>query len=233
MAKLIRIARTLARSAVNGPGERHVIWVQGCPLRCPGCWNADTWPASGGHLVTTEQLWEGLQDATRETPEIEGVTLSGGEPFAQAEALLPLVKHIRAAGLSVMAFSGFEWAELTRVPVRRALLARCDVVVSGRYMATKRSLHLPWRGSSNQRIHFLSGRYGRNDIPLENGCEWHLDGGGAVLTGFPGDDVLSFLGYADEPPCKVETSSLALPLSQTASRPVGRLPLLKHHSVDC
>lgn len=173
---LLNIARTLPRSAVNGPGERFVIWVQGCSLHCPHCWNADTWSR-----VSPLQLAEEILA----TADVEGITLTGGEPFEQAEDLCALAESVRRAGRSVMAYTGYALDEL-RSGAQRSLLARCDVVVAGPYIHARRSLDLAWRGSSNQTVHFLTARYNPADMPSEARCEAYVGEGGAVtFTGFP------------------------------------------------
>lgn len=153
----LSVARTLDRCTVLGPGRRAVLWVQGCPLRCKGCVAAETLPFApeAGRPVTE------LVDWLTELTDIEGVTLSGGEPFAQAAALVDLLDGVRAVRpeLSAMAYSGFRLPVLRRgTGAQRELLARLDLLVDGPYVA---ALHadLRWRGSSNQRIHPLSPRY--------------------------------------------------------------------------
>src|SRR5712691_11077886 len=74
----IAVSRTLDRCAVLGPGIRAVIWVQGCPLRCAGCLAAETLPFEGGTAMPVDQLASWLTSLSG----IEGVTFSGGEPFA-------------------------------------------------------------------------------------------------------------------------------------------------------
>lgn len=177
----VNLARTLAHSAVNGPGERFVVWVQGCPLACPGCWNLDTWPFERRELRSVEELAASILA----TEGIEGVTLTGGEPFAQAKALAELAKLIRATGLSVLVFTGYDLDELTR-PEQRALLDVSDVVVAGRYIAEQRVSGCALRGSANQRIHFLSDRYSLADMEEVPEVEFILGKDGRLaVTGFP------------------------------------------------
>jgi anaerobic ribonucleoside-triphosphate reductase activating protein len=177
----LNLARTLQRSAANGPGERFVLWVQGCPLACPGCWNPDTWAFERRELKTVDEL----ADTIMATEGIEGVTFTGGEPFAQARALAALAGRVRAAELSVFVFTGYELDELT-LPAHRALLALTDVVVTGRYVEAERKEGLVWRGSANQRVHFLSNRYGPSDMVEAPEMEFHIDKDGALaVTGFP------------------------------------------------
>jgi len=177
----LNLAHTIARSAVNGPGERYVLWVQGCPLACEGCWNPDTWPFARRDLREVNDVAEEVLA----TEGIEGVTFSGGEPFAQARALAALGERVRAAGLSVFVFTGYEPDELTR-PEHRALLAVTDVLVTGRYRASERCDDLPWRGSRNQRVWFLSTRYGPDDLAKAPEAEVYIDENGTIrVTGFP------------------------------------------------
>jgi anaerobic ribonucleoside-triphosphate reductase activating protein len=178
---LLNVAHTIPRSAANGPGERFVIWVQGCSIRCPGCWNPDTW----SHRRRTIVRPHDLAQTVIASHGIEGLTLTGGEPFEQAEPLLPLVTKVRAAGLSIMAFTGYEPEELDS-EAQRALLAMCDILVAGRYRHDQRSLHLAWRGSANQTIHFLTDRYSAATMPDTSQCEIHIAADGSLtMTGFP------------------------------------------------
>jgi anaerobic ribonucleoside-triphosphate reductase activating protein len=181
MGGVLNIARVLPRSAVNGPGERFVIWVQGCSLRCRGCWNPDTWSPRPRNLVRVAELAESVLAAAG----IEGMTLTGGEPFEQAAPLAPLAASLRATGLSIMVFTGYDLEELTS-PAQRALLAQCDVIVAGRYRQEERSIGAAWRGSSNQTVHFLTDRYDRSCLDDGVSCEVHIAANGSVtVTGFP------------------------------------------------
>lgn len=186
----LNVARILPRSAANGPGDRFVVWVQGCPLACTGCWNPDTWAFERSDLRDVDELAADI----RATVGIEGVTFTGGEPFMQARALAELARVVRDAGLSVFLFTGYELAELTR-PEHGTLLALSDVVVSGRYVEAQRSLDLPWRGSANQQIHFLTQRYGPADMLRAPEVEFHLGADGALtVTGFPSAELLGEQG---------------------------------------
>ncbi len=182
----LNLARTLPRSAANGPGERFVVWVQGCPLACSGCWNPDTWSFARRQMRSVDALAEEILA----TPGIDGVTFSGGEPFAQARALAVVAGRVRADGLSVFVFTGYSRDEL--VEDRHAeLLAVTDVLVTGRYEDELRTSGLPWRGSANQRVHFLTDHHGPEDLRGAVEVELVLGPSGLAVTGFPLDD--SFL----------------------------------------
>jgi anaerobic ribonucleoside-triphosphate reductase activating protein len=121
---------------------------------------------------------------------VEGVTFSGGEPFAQASGLVQLAEVVRERGLSLMAFTGYELEELT-VPDQQRLLGLLDIVVTGRFVASLKRTDLRWRGSSNQRVHFLSDRYAAEAEGDGAAVEVTLDGrGGVRVTGFPTSELL-------------------------------------------
>ncbi len=156
LQKEINIAAELGRSVVNGPGVRYVLWVQGCPFRCSGCYNQDFLPFIEKDLVTVEYLAERILS----TRGIEGVTYSGGEPMAQPEGLYYLSRILKSEGLTAVCYSGFTLEELRRRknPFVAKLLGALDILIDGRYDQSRKA-NLLWRGSSNQKVHFLSDVY--------------------------------------------------------------------------
>ena len=144
----LRVAGVIEESIVDGPGIRFVLFLQGCRLHCPGCQNPQTWDFDGGTLVPSDEVLARI----RENPLVHGVTFSGGEPFEQAEALLPLAKELKAQGYHLMAFSGFTLEQLVQKPECRALLEQLDLLVDGPFIEAQKSLDLRFRGSRNQRI---------------------------------------------------------------------------------
>ncbi len=150
MGNALRIAGTVGESIVDGPGIRYVIFTQGCPHGCPGCHNPETHDFAGGREIDAETLLAEI----RRNGLVSGVTFSGGEPFEQAEALLPLARQLKADGRHLMAYSGYTYEQLIadgRAGVR-GLLEQLDLLVDGRYEAEHRSLELRFRGSTNQRV---------------------------------------------------------------------------------
>src|SRR5262245_29198295 len=110
----LRLHAFLPASRANGPGVRAVLWVQGCSLGCPGCFNPLTHPTTGGELVPTDEL---VRRLTALGDTIEGITVSGGEPLQQRPALLALLRRLRQqTRLSVVLFTGFTWEEVQRFP---------------------------------------------------------------------------------------------------------------------
>ncbi len=145
---ILRIAGVVEESIVDGPGLRFVLFVQGCPIHCPGCQNPQTWDPRGGTEITCRKVLDKiLQD-----PLVHGVTFSGGEPFEQAQALLPLALALRERGYHLMAFSGHTLEALLTRPECRPLLEALDMLVDGPFVEAEKSLELRFRGSRNQRV---------------------------------------------------------------------------------
>lgn len=176
-----------------GPGRRVGIWFQGCSIRCPGCISADTWGA-GRHATAIEQLMQQIEPWLAEA---DGITISGGEPFDQPEALLALLQALkRRTTLDIFVFSGHPAARLT------PWLARCDGLIDA-LMSEPFESHSPQtlalRGSDNQRLHLLTElgrqRFAAYDRPLssaDHALDVMFDDDGTIwLAGIPRrDDVL-------------------------------------------
>ncbi len=107
----IQVANIVDVTAAEGPGRRFALWLQGCPLRCPGCCNPEMLPFDGGTAMQVDEILRAIE-ASQNDHEIEGITLLGGEPFAHAEPASVLCAEVRARGLTVMVFSGFTLKEL-------------------------------------------------------------------------------------------------------------------------
>lgn len=139
---------------VLGPGVRYALWVQGCPRRCPGCVAENAWDPDGGERIPVDAL--AVEIALSGA---EGLTVSGGEPFLQAEALAELLEKVKKCRpMSVIVYTGYRLEELADVPGADRLLRQIDLLIDGPYV---RELDdgLSLRGSSNQRV-----------IPLTDRC---------------------------------------------------------------
>lgn len=163
-------------SRANGPGLRAVVWYQGCTLACPDCFNPATHDPAGGRDVDTAALAADILDLR---PGIEGVSISGGEPFQQPEALLDLLKRLDGSGLSRLVFSGYDLREIEAMPLGPAILFHADVVIAGRYVAARR-LARGLLGSANQSVHLLSGRYSAADFAGAPGREAIIHRNGSI-----------------------------------------------------
>ena len=149
----IRISHTESHTDLLGPGDRFVIWVHGCCFDCEGCLARNT--RFGAYRDVS------VRDLAREIIDsgCDGITVSGGEPFLQAEALAELVREVRRGrDMGVIVYSGFtreEWRERNGC---EGLLGLADILIDGRYI---RELDdgRAYIGSANQRLHYLTGRY--------------------------------------------------------------------------
>lgn len=144
---LMRIAGIVPESIVDGPGFRLAVFVQGCPHNCEGCHNPESHAFDGGRMIDTAEIIKAMNDNIL----LDGITLTGGEPFCQPEACAELARAAHEAGLNVWAYSGWTYEQL-RDQISSDVLAEIDVLVDGPYRQDLRTLGLPWRGSSNQRI---------------------------------------------------------------------------------
>lgn len=148
-------------SRANGPGLRAVLWVQGCALGCPGCFNPESHTFDQGEVWQVEALFDRLLQTA---PTIEGLTISGGEPVHQHRALARLLTLVRAnTSLSTLIFSGYRMEEIRRLPGTEKFLSLIDVMIAGRYDATNRVAN-GLIGSANKEIHFLTNRYSPADL---------------------------------------------------------------------
>ncbi len=181
----LRWSRFVDATAAEGPGVRSALWVQGCAVRCPGCFNPHLWADRGARLDDTDRLaaeWTARALAAG----AGGVTLLGGEPFDQAAALARVAAAFRAAGLSVMTFTGYTLAALAEWAVTRpdiaALLSATDLLCDGPYLRDLPDTQRPWIGSRNQSIRALSAAHA-DAVVLAGGAAGAAAGAGAGLAG--------------------------------------------------
>lgn len=188
---VIDVGVEVADTEAEGPGRRYAIWVQGCPMRCPGCCNPELLRFGGGTPATVEDLRARVLAAHARSP-LDGISLLGGEPFAQAPALAVLAEQVRSAGLGVMIYTGFTLAELEAKiaadePGVARLLAAADLLVDGRYERERPDSERRWIGSTNQQLHFLSARHRPEDPSFRGGetIELRLVDGELIINGWP------------------------------------------------
>jgi anaerobic ribonucleoside-triphosphate reductase activating protein len=183
----VNIAATWVGTRALGPGRRSVAWVQGCPFRCAGCVAPEWIPDRPATAVRPGDLAELLLA----DPGVTGLTFSGGEPMMQAAGLAATVRAARRRRpLSLICFTGFRLERLRADPPSAGvadLLAEVDVLIDGVYVAALndgRGL----RGSTNQRVHHLTGRLLAWDAELVRGpraVEVAVSGPEALLIGVP------------------------------------------------
>ncbi len=187
----LRINRTHHPVTVLGHGTRAGVWVQGCTIGCDGCVSRDTWPAEGGTTVPVEAVvrWlDGLDGP------LDGLTVSGGEPFQQPGALAALLAavrgwaHDRPDPFDLLVYSGYAWSRLSRDPAAAAALALCDAVVAGPFVRRRAGAYL-LRGSANQRLVALTelgtARYGAAELEPRAAMQIDVEGDRLYCIGIP------------------------------------------------
>ncbi len=184
--QVLRVHAFLEASYANGPGRRAVLWLQGCTLACPGCFNPLTHTNKGGEIISTEDLFNRIVGI----PNIEGLTVSGGEPLQQLYPLLSLLERLRReTALSTILFTGYDQEEILRMPLAKRLTACIDVLIAGRYEASRR-LAQGLLGSANKRIYFFTDRYHQQDFLSVPPAEIILSPDGKMILS--GIDPLDF-----------------------------------------
>lgn len=148
----MKIAGLVQDSIVDGPGLRFAVFAQGCKFSCEGCHNPTARDIGGGREMTVDEIIREME----KNPLTDGLTLTGGEPFLQAEECALLAQAAREKGLDVWVYSGYTFEELFAragaEPGIAAMLGAADVLVDGQFVLSERSLSAKWRGSTNQRL---------------------------------------------------------------------------------
>ncbi|MGM3309180.1 4Fe-4S single cluster domain-containing protein [Anabaena sp. WFMT] len=186
-AGYLNIMGYVDKSEVNGPGCRAVVWVQGCPRECDGCFNPDSWTFEINQLVAIDTL---AADIIK-NPHNTGVTFSGGEPFWQASALANLARQLKAAGLNVMSFTGFTLKQLqseSAPPGSQELLSQLDILIDGPFVQSQ-AVNSPMSpvSSKNQRVHVFNPELQDQISWASDQIEVHiLKDGDRIVTGYQG-----------------------------------------------
>lgn len=165
----IRIAGIEEESIVDGPGIRLVVFTQGCSHKCKGCHNPKTHNYHDGYDIEIDALIKKIKS----NPLLDGITISGGEPFDQALLCSKLAKKVKELGLNVITYTGYTFEEIMSNVVNnegyRDLMLETDILIDGRFEITQKDLTLPFRGSRNQRIIDVKNSIVRRKIILYRG----------------------------------------------------------------
>ncbi len=152
MATPLRLAGVIRESVVDGPGWRFVVFSQGCKHNCEGCHNPETHDMNGGYESSAERI---ITEVKKDKL-LKGITLSGGDPFEQAENFSVLAKMVHDEGLDVVTYTGYTFEQLYKGMAKnegwRHLLEQTDILIDGKFELSKKSLNCKFRGSTNQRI---------------------------------------------------------------------------------
>jgi anaerobic ribonucleoside-triphosphate reductase activating protein len=188
---IVNLAHFLRHSSANGPGMRAVLWVQGCPLHCKGCFNEEFWSFEPRMLIEVEAIAEQVLKLEG----IEGVTFTGGEPFSQAGALARLGQILHTHDKNIVTFTGYPYEYLTSAndPAWNQLLGVTDLLIAGPY-DTQNRCDTALLGSSNQSLVFLSSRLkghpDMNDAATQK-TEFIIEPDGTLITtGFPDNETI-------------------------------------------
>lgn len=148
MSGKLRVLQIVPGTSVDGPGLRTSIYFAGCTHHCPECHNRISWDFGGGEEMTAERLAEIVISHGF------NVTLTGGDPLQtpEPEAMLELIKRLKAEGLKVWCYTGYTFEELQQKPELQPIIAELEAIVDGPFIAAEKDLSLHFRGSRNQRI---------------------------------------------------------------------------------
>lgn len=178
----IQIYKILKQTKVEGPKKRYCIWFQGCSRHCKGCWAKATWDFSSGIQYDVQDILEDILN----TPNIDGVTFLGGEPFEQSDALDFLCRNIKKAGLSVVCFTGNKIENLKKQ--HNNILKNIDLLIDGEFIEEEKDFSRPWVGSKNQNYHFLSDRFNEKILEeYKNKIEINIEKNGRIFINGMGD----------------------------------------------
>lgn len=162
----------IAHSLINGPGNRLVIWVQGCPFNCSGCFNKETHSYTEGKLMTVSQL----TNIINENSNIEGITFSGGEPLLYAKELADVMQNIKES-LTRIVFTGFTLEEILEDKLKKKVVFLSDLTIAGRY---NKALPHPFLG---KKFLFSSDRIPMNYFNLHKRIEYTIHHTHTTKTG--------------------------------------------------
>lgn len=138
-------------STVDGPGRRSVVAVSGCSIRCDGCYSGDTHERSNGTLVSISEI---VSEILAKRDSHDGVTILGGEPFDQPEAVAELVFRLKNHGIHITVYSGYTFEKLIEsgVPATQYILSHVDLLIDGPFVKEQNVGAGEYRGSLNQRF---------------------------------------------------------------------------------
>lgn len=187
----INLMGMIPETYANGPGKRCLIHFQGCALKCKFCFNPESWSFEEKTKISAMSL--ATRILLRISDGVEGLTISGGEPFAQPKPLLRLLEILHTHGnpfsKGIIIFSGFTKDELEQIPEYRKIMRYVDLIISGRYVHEQR-IYDSLRSSSNQEYIWSEfknrGRKLVDEDELnEQSVEISVQMGKLMLTGFP------------------------------------------------
>lgn len=186
----IRLHSIIRGSEVNGPGNRYVIWLQGCKKRCNNCYNPEMWSFQGGEQVNIHDLAIDIINSG-----LDGLTISGGEPLEQVNELIELLVDVGINShfpMGIICFTGYSKEEIEHNQSARVLIDLIDLMICDPYIEELRNVN-GIAGSSNQRF-IWNEKIGRgkvrintDNLNIDNNVEMHISekSDEIIMTGFP------------------------------------------------
>lgn len=151
----MQIARFEPRTSVEGPGERSVVWFQGCRIGCRDCCNPEMHDSESGISASPSELADMIVKAGS-----EGLTLLGGEPLDQVTELIEMLEELKKGYRhGIIMFSGYTYEKIMADDLKEKAAGLCDLLIAGPFMPEFASPDRRWIGSDNQTIHFMSSLY--------------------------------------------------------------------------
>lgn len=157
MGDLMRYSGLIRNDLAAAPGISVTFFTQGCPHRCKGCHNPETWDFNGGKEFTPKVLEE-IYKALRANGVERSFCIMGGEPMCEQNLFLTCLVlqnvRLRYPDIKVYLWTGYYYEELLKMsdPKVKLILDMIDVLIDGPYEESKRNVTLKMRGSSNQNI---------------------------------------------------------------------------------
>ncbi len=188
---MMRVYNYVSSTQALGPYNRFALWVAGCPFRCNHCMTPDAQPLDSGYEIDELELSRTINV----TQDIEGITISGGEPFLQPKAISKMLENI-TNDLGVIVYTGFTMDKLLAKNCKDTteLLNKIDILIDGLYIDELNDGTQSLRGSSNQNIYQLTNRYDNvfDDYYHSNKrkIEIHLKKENIMVVGVPTKDTL-------------------------------------------
>lgn len=152
----MRYAGLIENDFVNGEGVSTTLFLQGCPHRCPGCHNPETWDFEGGIEIDEDELINKIRCALEKNGILRNLSISGGEPLCAQNLnftarLLQTIKQ-EYPTIKICLWTGYEFHQLNTNSQQTAIFEYIDTLITGPFILAQRDITLPLRGSSNQQI---------------------------------------------------------------------------------
>lgn len=160
-SKAMHLINRYKETISDGPGLRYSLYLAGCRHRCPGCHNSKSWDPRAG-VELKEEVLADIIDEINANSLLDGITISGGDPFFNPIELTELLRTLKEqTALPILVYTGFTIELLEAIEELQKPLRYIDILIDGPYVHTLHDASLPFRGSKNQRIIDLNLRYNR------------------------------------------------------------------------